>query len=102
MFDQNGGTVNIFPIFSTIEEEKIERPIDDDGNDSPRVIGNATSTETPSNGHANSNDKVTESTIENSVEIDLKHSGSSLLPFVAGGLAIIGVSTGIMLYKKKK
>lgn len=46
--------------------------------------------------------KFTEVTIENAVEIDLKHSGSSPLPFFAGGLAIIGVSTGIMLYKKKK
>lgn len=102
MIDKNGSTVDIFPIFSTLDEEKIERPIDDNSNDSPRVIGDVERTEMPSDSLANSDDKVTKATIENAVEIDLKRSGSSPLPFVAGGLAIIGVSTGIMLYKKKK
>ncbi|MDE6424861.1 MAG: hypothetical protein K2K89_01815 [Ruminococcus sp.] len=102
MLDENGSTVDIFPIFSTIEEEKIERPIDDSGNSSPRVIGDVIRTEMPSESHANSDGKVTEETIENAVEIDLKRSDSSPLPFVIGGLAIVGVGTGIVLYKKKK
>lgn len=102
MLDKNGSAVDIFPIFSTLDEEKIERPIDDDGNDSPRVIGDVARTEMPSDSHANSDDKVTEATIENVVEIDLKRSESSPLPFVIGGLAIVGVGTGIVLYKKKK
>ncbi|MDE5771187.1 MAG: hypothetical protein K2I06_06095 [Ruminococcus sp.] len=102
MLDENGSVVDTFPIFSTIEEEKIERPIDDSGNSSPRVIGDVIRTEMPSESHANSDGKVTEETIENAVEIDLKRSDSSPLPFVIGGLAIVGVGTGIVLYKKKK
>lgn len=94
MLDENGITVDIFPIFSTLDEEKIERLIDDNGNSSPRVIGDVTRTEIPS--------KVTEETIENAVEIDVSRSESSPLPFIIGGLAIVGVGTGIVLYKKKK
>lgn len=102
MLDENGSTVDIFPIFSTLDKEKIERPIDDSGNDSPRVIGDVTRTEMPSESHANSDSKVTDETIENAVEIDVRRSESSPLPFIIGGLAIVGVGTGIVLYKKKK
>ena len=58
MLDENGSVVDTFPIFSTIEEEKIERPIDDSGNSSPRVIGDVIRTEIPSESHANSDGKV--------------------------------------------
>ena len=102
MLDENGDTVDIFPIFSTIEEEKFERPINDNSNSSPRVIGEVTRTETPSDSLANSGDNFTTNTIENAVEIDLKRSESSRMPFVIGGLAIVGIGTGIVLYKKKK
>ena len=94
MLDENGSTVDIFPIFSTLDEEKIERPIDDNGNSSPRVIGDVTRTEMPS--------EVTGKTIENAVEIDVRRSESSPLSFIIGGLAIVGIGTGIVLYKKKK
>ena len=98
MLDENGSTVDIFPIFSTLDEEKTEHPINDNGNSSPRVIGDVERTETLSDSLANSGDKFTTDT----VEIDLKRSESSLIPFIIGGLAIIGVGTGIVLYKKKK
>lgn len=54
MLDENGSVVDTFPIFSTIEEEKIELPIDDNGNSSPRVIGNVKRTETPSDNSVDS------------------------------------------------
>lgn len=56
----------------------------------------------PSESHANSDGKVTEETIENAVEIDLKRSDSSPLPFVIGGLAIVVFGTVFMMYKKRK
>ncbi len=102
MLDENGDTVDIFPIFSTLDEEKIEHSIDDNGNSSPRVIGDVKRTETPSDSSVNSGNEFTSNTIENAVEIDLKRSKSSPLPFVIGGLAIVGIGTGIVLYKKKK
>jgi len=94
MLDENGSVADTFPIFSTVEEEKTERPIDDDGNDSPRVIGDVTRTETPS--------EFTNSSIENAVEIDVNHSESSSLPYVVGGLAVVVFGTIFMIYKKKK
>ena len=54
MLDENGSVVDTFPIFSTIEEEKIELPIDDNGNSSPRVIGNVKRTKTPSDNSVDS------------------------------------------------
>ena len=102
MLDENGDTVDIFPIFSTIEEEKTERPINDNGNSSPRVIGDVERTETPFDSPVDSGNEFTNVTIETAVEVDLERSASIPLPFVIGGLAVVGVGTGIVLYKKKK
>lgn len=102
MLDENGNTVDIFPIFSTIEEEKIERPIDDNGNSSPRVIGDIKRTETPSDSSVDSGNEFTSDTIENAVEIDVRRSESSPVPFVVGGLAIVVSGTVFMMYKKRK
>ncbi|MDE7363384.1 MAG: hypothetical protein K2N27_00635 [Ruminococcus sp.] len=77
MLDENGSVVDTFPIFSTIEEEKAERPIDDNGNDSPRVIGNITRTETSSDSPVDSGNEFTSVTIENALE----RSESSPVPF---------------------
>ncbi|MCM1316321.1 MAG: hypothetical protein NC244_13225 [Alistipes senegalensis] len=102
MLDKNGSTVDIFPIFSTIEEEKIEHPIDDNGNNSPRVIGDVARTETSSDSSVDSDNEFINVTIETVVEVDLERSANSPLPFIIGGLAVVGVGTGIVLYKKKK
>ncbi len=102
MLDENGSVADTFPIFSTIEEEKTEIKIEENGNDSPRVIGDVTRTETPSDSPVASGDEFTSATIENAVEIDVKHFESSPLPFVVGGLAIVTFSTIFMIYKKKK
>lgn len=102
MLDKNGSTVDMFPIFSTIEEEKTEHPIDDDGNDSPRVIGDVTHTETPSDSPVDSGNEFTSATIENAVEIDVKRSESSPLPYVVGSIAVVGIGAAVMIFKKKK
>jgi len=102
MLDENGSVVDIFPVFSTVEEEKTERPIDDDGNDSPRVIGDVTRTETPFDSPVDSGNEFTSATIENAVEIDVKHSESNSLPYVVGGLAVVVFGTIFIIYKKKK
>ena len=102
MLDENGSTIDIFPIFSTIEEEKIEHPIDDNGNSSPRVIGDVARTEMPSDSSVDSGNEFTSDTIENAVEIDVRRSKSSPVPFVIGGLAIVVSGTVFMIYKKRK
>ncbi|MDE5556706.1 MAG: hypothetical protein K2J32_03270, partial [Ruminococcus sp.] len=102
MLDENGSTVDIFPIFSTIEEEKIERPIDDNGNSSPRVIDDVKRIETSFDSSVDSDNEFTSDTIENAVEIDIKRSESSSLPFVIGGLVIVVSGTAFMMYKKRK
>ena len=102
MLDENGSIVDIFPIFSTIEEEKIEHPIDDNGNSSPRVIGDVKRTETSFDSSVDSDNEFTSDTIENAVEIDIKRSESSSLPFVIGALAIVVSGTVFMMYKKRK
>lgn len=94
MLDENGSIADIFLIFSTIEEEKTEIKIEENGNDLPRVIGDITHIEKPS--------EFTNSNIENAVKIDVRRSENSPVPFVISGLAVVGVGTGIVLYKKKK
>lgn len=101
MLDENGSTVDIFPIFSTIEEEKIERSIDDNGNSSPRVIGDVKRTETPSDSSVDSGNEFTNVTIETAIEVDLERSASSPLPSIIGGLAIVVSGTVFMIYKKR-
>ncbi len=102
MLDENSSTVDIFPIFSTIEEEKIEHPIDDNGNNSPRVIGDVKRTETSFDGSGDSGNEFTSDTIENAVEIDVKRSESIPVPFIIGGLAIVVSGTAFMMYKKRR
>ena len=45
--------------------------------------------------------KVSADSTERAVDGISERSESSPLPFVIGGLAIVGVGTGIVLYKKK-
>ncbi|MCM1225694.1 MAG: hypothetical protein NC548_65750 [Lachnospiraceae bacterium] len=102
MLDENGSIVDIFPIFSTIAEEKTEIKIEENGNNSPRVIGNVTRTETPSDSPVDSDNEFTSETIENAVEIDVRRSESSPVPFVIGGLVIVVSGTVFMMHKKRK
>ncbi|MCM1474069.1 MAG: hypothetical protein NC040_08415, partial [Muribaculaceae bacterium] len=91
MLDENGSNVDVFPIFSPLDEKKTECPINDNGNNPPRIIGDVTRTETPSDSIADSDNEFTSDTIENAVEIDVKHSKRSHLVFVIGGLALLFV-----------
>ncbi|MDE7137386.1 MAG: hypothetical protein K2O29_02855 [Ruminococcus sp.] len=102
MLDENGSTVDIFPIFSTLDEEKTEHPINDNGNSSPRVIGDVARTEMPSDSPIDSGNEFTSDTIENAVEIDVRRSKSSPVPFVISRLAIVVFGTAFMMYKKRR
>lgn len=108
MIDQNGDTVDTFPPFSTLEEDESETAggyaINDDGADSPRVIGEVTGrTETASEGLA---DREGNDTAENSgepSESNSEPSGANSLAIIAGVVALAGVGgAGYYIMKRKK
>jgi hypothetical protein len=107
MVDENGDTVDSFPPFSTIEEDEKESKggyeINDDGADSPRVIGKVeTGTESGSESLADEGGKVVDESVETVSEGDsVRH--TSTLPIVAGVAAIAGIGVvGFFILKKKK
>ena len=108
MIDQNGDTVGSFPPFSTLKEDEPEDStgnyeINDNGEDSPRVIGDVTGrTETASEGVS-----VTEYT--NAVEASTKPSEDNSkqpetnpLPIIAGVAALAGIGGAGYYFMKKK
>jgi hypothetical protein len=106
MVDENGDTVDSFPPFSTLEEDDTSNggyEINDDGADSPRVIGKVeTGTESGSKSLADEGGKVVDESVETVSEGDsVRH--TSTLPIVAGAVvvAVIG-AVGIYVYKRKK
>ena len=108
MIDKNGDTVDTFPPFSTLEEDEPEtaggHEINDDGADSPRVIGEVTGgTETASEGLADGegNDTADDSTKPS--EGDSEGSGANSLAIIAGVAALAGVGgAGFYIMKKRK
>ena len=108
MIDQNGDTVDTFPPFSTLEEDEPEtaggHEINDDGADSPRVIGEVTAgTETASEGLADGEgNDTTEGSGEQS-EGNSERSGANPLAIIAGVVALAGVGgAGYYIMKKKR
>jgi hypothetical protein len=106
MVDENGDTVDSFPPFSTLEEDDTSDggyEINNDGADSPRVIGKVeTGTERDSESLADEGGKVVDESVETASEGDyVRH--TSTLPIVAGAavVAVIG-AVGIYVYKRKK
>ena len=106
MTDKNGDTVDTFPPYSTLEEDDPEiadgYEINDDGADSPRVIGKVTGgTETTSEGgsSAEGND-ATVSPSEGS-KGNSDGSGASSLAIIAGVVALAGVG-GVAYYFTRK
>lgn len=103
MMDQNGDTVEMFPPFSTLEEETENRiPAGDNGNGD--AVGIAIDgTEKPSESLDNTDGKVTADSTEQADKGDSERSGSNTLPIVVGGVAVavIGV-VGVVVYKKRK
>ncbi len=105
MIDQNGDTVDTFPPFSTLEEDKAESigdfRINDDGEDSPRVKGKVTGgTQTVSESVAAEDNEVTADSSVNASEGNSERSGTPLL-IIAGVAAVAGIG-GASYYIKKK
>ncbi|MCM1530629.1 MAG: hypothetical protein NC093_11640 [Alistipes sp.] len=107
MLDQNGDTVDTFPPFSTLEDDEVEitsnYKINDDGADSPRVIGDAAGgTETASESIAAEDNEVTADSSANASDSDSERSATPLL--IIAGVAAVAVVGGAGLYimRKKK
>ena len=108
MIDKNGDTVDTFPPFSTLEEDESETAggyeIHDDGEDSPRVIGEVTArTDTASEGGsaAEGNDTAEDSTKPS--EGNSEGTGVNSLAIIAGEAALTGVGgAGYYIMKKRK
>ena len=107
MIDQNGDTVDSFPPFSTLEEDEAETTgdfkINDDGEDSPRVVGKVTGrTETASESVTAEDGKVTADSSANASEGNSERSGTPLL-IIAGVAAVAGIGgAGYYFMKKRK
>ena len=106
MTDKNGDTVDTFTPYSTLEEDDPEiadgYEINDDGADSPRVIGKVTGgTETTSEGGSSAEGNDTPDSQSSVSEGDSEHSGANPLAIIAGVAALAGVG-GIGYYMTKK
>lgn len=102
MIDQNGDTVEMFPPFSTLEENENRIPAGDNGNSD--AVGIAIDgTKKPSESLDDTDGKVTADSTEQADKGNSERSGSNTLPLVVGGVAVavIGV-VGIVVYKKRK
>ena len=102
MTDKNGDTVDTFPPFSTLEEDDPEiadgYEINDDGADSPRVIGKVTGgTETTSEGGSSAEGNDTPDSQSSVSEGDSEHAGANPLAIIAG---VGGI--GYYMTKKRK
>ncbi len=108
MIDRNGDTVDTFPPFSTLkdepEESTIGHQINDNGEDSPRVIGEVTArTETTSEGGSSAEGNDTPDNSSSVSEGDSERSGANPLAIIAGVAALAGVGgIGYYITKKRK
>ena len=106
MIDRNGDTVDTFPPFSTLKDEPEEstgvHQINDNGEDSPRVIGEVTArTETASEGGSSAEGNDTPDSPSSVSDGDSERSGANPLAIIAGVAALAGVG-GIGYYMTKK
>lgn len=105
MIDQNGNAIDSFPIFSTLEEEENpnDSPINDNGESGSRVIGSVDNrTETYSDSLYGDESNVTANDMKSAAENDSERSEGNTLPIIIGVAAIVGIGTGIVIYKKRK
>ena len=108
MIDKNGNTVDSFPPFSTLKDTEPEATggyeIHDDGEDSPRVIGEVTArTETASEGGSAAEGNDTAISPSGGSESNSEGSGVNSLAIIAGVAALAGVGgIGYYMTKKKK
>ena len=106
MIDKNGNTVDSFPPFSTLKDEPEESnegyEINDNGEDSPRVIGDVAGvTETASEGGSSAEGNDTANSPSNGSEDNSAQSGTNPLPIIAGVAALAGVG-GVAYYFTRK
>lgn len=108
MIDKNGDTVDSFPPFSTLKDTEHEATggyeIHDDGEDSPRVIGEVTArTETASGDGCSTEGNDTTVSPSSGSEGTPAQSGANPLPIIAGVAALAGVGgAGYYIMKKRK
>ena len=108
MIDENGDTVDTFPPFSTLEEDEIGTPsgheINDDGADSPRVIGEVTGrTETASEELADGEGNVTTEDSAELSEGNSERSGVDPLLIIVCIVVVAGIGgIGYYIVKRKK
>lgn len=107
MIDKNGDTVDIFPPFSTLKDEPEEstggHQINDNGEDSPRVIGEvAGGTETTAESDSSAEGNDTPDSPSSVSEDDSERSGANPLAIIAGVAALAGVGGAGYYFMKKK
>ena len=108
MIDKNGDTVDSFPPFNTLKDTEPEATggyeIHDDGEDSPRVIGEVTArTETASEGLIDGEGNDTAVSPSGGSEGNSEGSGVNFLAIIAGVAALAGVGgAGYYIMKKRK
>ena len=107
ILDENGDTVDTFPPFSTLEEDSSESAngykIQDDGADSPRVIGKVTGgSQTTSEGLASEGSNGTSESLPSESESDSERSGVDPLVIIAGVAALAGIGGAAYYINKKK
>ena len=106
MIDKNGNTVDSFPPFSTLKDTEPEaagsHAINDNGDNSPRVIGEVTAgTETASADVSSAEGNNTADSPSDGSEGNSEDSGANPLPIIAGVAALAGVG-GVAYYFTKK
>lgn len=107
MIDKNGNTVDSFPPFSTLKDEPEESTggyqINDNGEDSPRVIGEvAGGTGTASEGVSSSKVNDTPDSPSGGSEGNPAQSETNPLPIIAGVAALAGVGGAAYYFTRKR
>ena len=107
MIDRNGDTVDTFPPFSTLKDEPEEstggHQINDNGEDSPRVIGEvAGGTGTASEGVSSTDGNDTPDSSSGGSEGNPAQSETNPLPIVAGVAALAGVGGAAYYFTRKR
>ncbi|MDE7363802.1 MAG: hypothetical protein K2N27_02770 [Ruminococcus sp.] len=107
MIDKNGDTVDIFPIFSTLDEDEEKQnhiPVGDDNGNENNAVGIAgNGTEKPSESLENSDGKVSANSTERAIDGIPERSENSAMPIIIGCIAVVGIGVGgTILYKKRK
>ena len=107
MIDRNGDTVDTFPPFSTLKDEPEEstggHQINDNGEDSPRVIGEVTGgTEMASEGGSSAEGNNTTSSPSDVSEGNSDDSGVNPLAIIAGVAALAGVGGAAYYFTRKR